>query len=285
MPLSNQDKPLCDVEDTKAALGNLAKVQTALRHRLMDLAFEHTNKVLGHLGNKDMYLLRDMAIYRAESIQYHVLLLLRTYNQGVANLENSPTDSEGPTNFVVMELSSKQQFAVFDSIVFHCISLFDYLGNLVALCAQNSQRKRNWNSVANAARHDENSLSTSPVAPVIQRLDREWVDRLYSHRSDLIHSRADLGGRTVTRYVSQEDSGAELRVFAPMRFVKNFQELYELSETHRITLRYVGFWCAERTAKSAIEVVNGLRKHIEQNRAVPEGDEPIQPPTPDENAS
>lgn len=282
MSSPSDERPVQDIEDLDGALRSLDKRNKILHDSLITLGIDYTNKIVGDFSDeKDkIFRLRDRILYRRNSLQFHLTLLLRTHNHAVSELHSGREEGEMPPGAMIMDRSAEQQFSIFDSILFHSISLFDYLGGLIQyLCSSKNRHKWDWDSAATAARHDENMVSSSPVAEVVERLDK-WVTKLYGHRADVIHDEPDLGGRTLSHDLMQDRY--DLKVFAPSGFVDQFDELKSLSETHDITLHYVGLWLCERTVNGAIEIIQGLRDHLEENREVSPGDEPIKFDPPEE---
>ena len=282
MASSRDDRPVQDVEDLEESLRSLDERNKVLHDSLITLGVDYANKIVGDFSDKKdkIFQLRDRILYRRNSLRFHLTLLLRTHNHAVSELHSEGRDEDVPAGAMIMDRSAEQQFAIFDSILFHSISLFDYLGGLIQyLCSSQNRHKWDWDSAATAARHDENKVSNSPVAEVVERLDK-WVTKLYGHRADVIHNEPDLGGRTLSHDLVQDRY--DLKVFAPSGFIDQFDELKSLSETHAITLHYVGLWLCKKTVDGAIRVIQGLRDHLEQNREVPPEDEPIKFKPPEE---
>ena len=274
--MPQDDRPILDVENVAEALEELARRADRVHDELISLGLDHVNKIEGSLFRSDeVFKLRETILYRRDSTCFHLVLLLRVHNHAVAELHSRIEGSELPLAPLIMNRSATEQFAIFDSIVFHAISLFDYIGNLVDyLCGAKKQKRLKWNGAVRSARDASNQISRSPVADVLDRLDREWVDSLYDHRSKVIHYQYGLGGRTLSQDLLQ--GTYDLKVYAPRRLVSGFDDLGRFRDTHAITLRYAGFWLAQKTMDSVVQVIQSLRRHMEDNRKVPEGQEPMQ---------
>src|SRR5690606_3421407 len=111
-----------------------------------------------------------------------------------------------------------------------------------------------------------------PVAPILIE-SSQWIDRLYDHRSDVIHFKMDFGGRTTTWDLMSGDR--DVTVYAPARFVNKIKPLRALAQDHSLTLRYVSFWLLEQTCQTILEIILRLRNHLEVHRAVEPGKEPL----------
>jgi hypothetical protein len=128
-----------------------------------------------------------------------------------------------------------------------------------------------WPNIIRSIRDHKNPLSCSPLAAIVNELHREFVDKLYEHRSDLIHHSADFGTAHTTHHI--KEGKIDFFVFSPRRITSRFHELKELSQTNRITLIYVAFWICEKTINSSLKLIDPLIRHIEINRKTRPGSE------------
>jgi hypothetical protein len=113
----------------------------------------------------------------------------------------------------------EQQFGLFDDLIFHSISLFDYVGNLADYaCGTKGQMKLKWNGLVDACRDRNNEMSRSTIAETVLNLNKAFVDKLYKHRSQLIHIKSDLGAAQASFNLMSGLS--TFKVFAPKRFVQ-----------------------------------------------------------------
>lgn len=130
--------------------------------------------------------LRDSLIYRSEAIIWHVTLLSRMQDQAVAKLYS--TFPNPNASYDIMRATAREQQFVFDDVVFNCITLFDYIANMVgfAYYGDRTESKMGPDSKICAGRGVRPSSSR-------QRVDcwgrRGWVDsrkpgfpRISAHR-------------------------------------------------------------------------------------------------------
>ena len=75
---------------------------------------------------------------------------------------------------------------ILDDLIFHSVSLMDYLGDLIGFIYINNQNLK-WQGACNSAYAKNNGLSNFKISPLIIRQDKEWVNYLYDYRSSLIH--------------------------------------------------------------------------------------------------
>jgi len=267
MALINKNHPILDVEEVESALKVVDQAIRELSDNLIGVGVDHINKIVGDLSDYDIYHLRDNIMYRVHSIRFHLVLLLRTRQHNEVKIH-----SGHPHKAILMNAQRDEQMAVFESIVFHSCSLFDYLGNIVDYVAAGHKRKKlQWRGAAKAARDKNNPLHNSPLATTIDKHSRQWIDKLYDYRSDLIHFKSDPCDVIYTH--TGRDGKHEIIVFAPSRFVKSIAVLREKSKTHKLSLLFAAFWLVEYSTNSTLDIIGDLREHMEMNRRVKEEDQ------------
>lgn len=271
MTTTSKRLPVLDVPNPAAALSNFRRRQNRLVNGLVELGLEYANKVVGSIFSpkaEDYFTLRECIYYRLGAMVFHLDLLLAIQKNHQRQHANRPFDDRARTN--LLDMGTQQQMALLDSIIFHAISLFDYFGNLIDyICGGKGQMSLKWNGALKSVRDPSNVLSTSPVAPTIIHLHRSFVDRLYEHRSHLIHLRSDRAGASAR--VPLVKGTPDFTVFAPNRFVALFPELAKKAEKRRLTIRYVSFWVTARSLDASMQLVEPLLLHLEVNRKTPEG--------------
>lgn len=270
----NKEKlPILDVADSEERFKSLIQSANRIQDGLVFLGLEYTNKVSGKFispHNDNYFRLRDSIFFRLNSVIFHLRLLRAVQNNHLERLNKAPFNSVERHRLLYAGI--EEQVQLFDSIVFHCISLFDYLGNLIDyICNNKGQMKLKWNGVLRSVNDINNPLSKSPISPVAKQLHAELVDRLYDHRSDIIHYSTDTGGAQSTLSLTTAESS--FTVFAPRRITERFAELKQLAEKNKLSLSYVAFWVAEKTTDAATKIIQPLLDHIDLNRKTPKGSE------------
>jgi len=271
--MSTDKRPVLSVTDSDERLRSITQTAGRIQDGLVFLGLEYANKVTGKFisqQSEQYFHLRDSIFYRLESLIFHLNLLLSIQRNHIGQLNKKPYDSE--ERHKLLYSGSAQQVQLFDSIVFHSISLFDYLGNLVDYIAGGKYQMRlKWTGVIKSVNDKNNPLSKSPIAPVVLDLNRKLVDRLYEHRSDLIHYSTDMGGAQATLNIMKGES--DFVVFSPRRITQRFPELKQLAMDNRIALNYVAFWVCESTVNAAHDLLSPLLQHIDIHRSTPKGAE------------
>lgn len=273
MTSNNPKLPLLDAENPSAKLDEFSDRQQSIIDGLIELGLEYTNKISGKFitpENNTYFLLRDTIFFRLSAILFHLRLLLSVQKSHNEQFAKKPFDEVARMR--LLDSGSQQQVFLLDSIIFHTISLFDYYGNLIDyICGSKKEMRLKWNGVLRSVRDPNNPLHNSPVVKVVVKLHNEFVDKLYKHRSDLIHYQTDQGGaRTSVKLMTME---SDFVVFAPKRLSRMFPDLRQYSDSHRLTINYVAFWISDRTLSAAHEIIGPLLKHIDLNRKTKVGSE------------
>lgn len=271
---SASDKlPILDVTDIDGRLESLYQSARRVQDGLVLLGLEYTNKITGNWfdpKNDNYFQLRDTIFFRLNSVIFHLRLLHAIQNNHIDKINSSPYNSI--ERYRVLDAGLQEQVQLFDSIVFHSISVFDYFGNLIDyVCNNKGQMKLKWNGLHRSVLAANNPLSQSPVSDVVKELHSNLVDKLYEHRSDLIHYTIDSGGAETT--LNPMSAESSFTVFAPRRITRRFHELKDLSESNRLSLNYVAFWVAEKTIDGASKLIPPLHEHLDLNRKTAHGSE------------
>jgi hypothetical protein len=262
--------PKLDLINPEESFKDLSHKIDQLRNSLISFGVYNTNKITGDMFDDKYCLLRDSILYRANSLLFHFNLLLNIQKMHIDNLKKTKFNSSD-RSLLILD-SRDQQIFLFDSIIFHSISLFDYWGNLVDyVCSSKKQMNLKWNGVIRSIRDKANTMFQSPVSEIILSLNNEFVGLLNEHRSDLIHNKTDLGAAQSSFNLMSAESN--FIVFAPKKFVKRFSHLKHLSKSNELTLNYVSFWLIEQTFDSLDKILKKLFEHIEINRKIEKGNE------------
>jgi hypothetical protein len=163
-----------------------------------------------------------------------------------------------------MDIYKSELTALFDSFIYHVISIFDYTSSLANFI---SGKKNNsnlmWTQLAKSVRDSKNILSKSIFAELVDKIDREFVGKMYDHRALLIHRTADFGGYTVSH--SSATGAVDSSFYASKNLIKNFPFLKEKNRETKITIRYVSLWILKETIKHINDILFSLKEEIKNN--------------------
>lgn len=187
------DKPQEKFDEIQKLIKVVSEGFMALSH---DYGY-HINNVFGKSedGKHEIYELRDNIIYRIESANLHFYLLIRRKleieNQFAEMLKKDPTVFNG---FIMgnphFERASDEIMAIYDSIVFHLSSCFDYLAMLTQfIFGNNPQQKLQWISLAKHCHNPKGEFSQRKFVENIKKINNDFVSKFNDYRAELIHRR------------------------------------------------------------------------------------------------
>ena len=109
-------------------------------------------------------------------------------------------------------------------------------------------------------------MSSLNFSQIIDRLDRDFVGRLYDHRSYIINVSSENRRSSFTHNLM--DDSFQAQIASSQKFNKNFPELKDLNKEYDLTISFVVFWMIKQTLTSIIEIQFGLKSYMEENRKV-----------------
>lgn len=265
----NKILPNLDVADINVCFDEIRKEINEISIRMTSLGFEFINKMGGDLiseKNKRFMNIRNSIQYRLSSILFHFTLLLDIQMSFQDRLDENPFDKEESIKYLI--LGGEQQYALFDSIVFHIVSLFDYLACLISYsCSGKYESKLKWNGLIKTSFDFNSYLSNSRLKEILQKWNNEFVDTLYNHRSDIIHYNMDFGNTGL--YIDPIKNKVYLEIEAPYRFVKKFRELKNISKENKIMINYSVEWFIKKSLLATKDIISGISLLMDTNRKVP----------------
>jgi hypothetical protein len=206
-------KPILDITDINEEFRTLNNNLELLQRRFMAIAMDYTHYIDNSLGQEEIYKLRDNITYRFFSTKLHTELLIKQHfaieRRFEELLKKDPQKIFGsyyPSN-PHFEHSEKEISSIFDSFLYHLVSVFDYMGTLTNyICGPkgNKQDTLKWTNLARSARDKTNHFGKKPIADKIKELDIGFVNKLYGYRSILIHEKAEFSRYSFSVHLGQE---------------------------------------------------------------------------------
>ena len=253
--------------DSDIKLVNLREGFTALS---LDYGF-HIENTYG--GNHKIFELQENVIYRLFSSLFHFQLLLRQHHAIEQRIgERIKKNPERYTQLIYPKkhpdfgYAEKEVSAIFDSIIFHLSSIFDYISILINfICVADKDQTPKWTVISRSARDSKNNLSKREIASVIDRLDREFVTILYSYRSGLIHTRSDINEYSFESRIETGELNA--RFICSNKIRKTFKNYGE--QINDYTVSHFTVWLIDKTVVVIAELLLSLRKEIKKQSKFP----------------
>ena len=253
-------------EERKAYFDGLSKQYKVLEDLLRTIVFSFVDKKLRRIPPKGhpLYEIRDSILFRFGSMWFHMDLLLKM-EQGLENYVTSKFPKLDVNDKGLLTYS-RQQLHLFEDIIFHTISIFDYMANLIGfLYLGNNKGKIKWNGIANAANDKKSIFKDTKTAGLIRIYNKALVDMLYSYRSTLIHHASETANATYTIRGTQKTVEGFFRIWCPDKFDKSLRERLNLTigcQNEQATLVDI----AACLIQDSINIINELAQSIKEEK-------------------
>lgn len=191
--------------------------------------------------------------FRLNCSTFHLELLCREID-----LVEQETKNINEKHFSYLANNSQNFNYIFDSIIYHVTSLYDYIGSIINFIQEKKQEFVKWNSIVQKHKNKKDQIYS-----LTYKFHREFVDNLFKIRSKLIHDKVILSG---TPY-SQDYLNVRHFFEVPTHrtILKHFGELQNLSNNSDISLKYTSFYLIRQTIEYLTEILFELKKYMEAN--------------------
>jgi hypothetical protein len=268
MTMDNK-KPIKDISGISTELNQMNTQFNSIGKKMMAVAMDYKTYIDATVKDNDIYDLRDSLLYRLNAAKFHLEILTGITSNTDLELttyyRKSP-DSQLGLN-IHFENRVNQISYLSDSLIFHLVSGFDYMSNLVEyICGDSKRKKLMWTQLAKSVRDKNNRYNTLSIANTIDQLDREFVGKLYDHRSYIIHTTKEK--RAASFKIQVMEAKCETHIFSFKKFNDQFKELKSQSVDFNLTIEYVLFWLINKSVDSFIEILFSLKHYMERNKKV-----------------
>jgi hypothetical protein len=267
----DKSKPIKDINELKVEITLVDKQFQSFYNKMLAIALDYQFYIDPRINENTIYKIRDNIIYRLNSSKFHFELLLDMATHLDIELTDAYRKMEIKNNPISLGIHFDQRVLqinfLADSIFFHLGSSFDYLSTLVEfICCTNKNKDFKWGQLAKSARDKKNPFNQNHIAKTIDIIDREFVNRLYDHRSYIIHTNVDKGPSNFIINVIQAE--CEAHIFSSNSFNKRFKELKTESQDYNLTIQYSLLWVIKKSISCLIEVLYELKSFMENNKKV-----------------
>ena len=170
----------------------LYKEINLLGNRLTAISIDYNNYFTKNFFiSKNSEIFSDMCSslrFRLNCSAFHLELLCREIDIVEQELYNI-----NKRHFSYLANNSQNFNYIFDSIIYHVTSLYDYIGSLINFIQERKQEFVKWNSVVKKYQHKK-----APIYTLSYKFHREFVDNLFKIRSKLIHDKVILSNTVLT---------------------------------------------------------------------------------------
>ena len=261
-----------DIENKDEKILEIINQTEWICDKLIELGIQYINKISGFNPNNDFIDLRDNLIYRIRCSRFHSQLLLNHEDIMLAHLEhlknNTNTELRLPA---ISQTILKEQYSIFDSFLYHLCSAFDYLAVMLWHIRYKNKENKTWNKLINKIRSEGDEI----LKETLLLENSDFVDKLFEHRSKIIHYSNDVGNSSISQNISESENNIKIKIWASKKIIKHFHELRKNYADSNVTLHFTAFWLFERTLKSFTNILRSTNQYIESNRIISKEDEPI----------
>lgn len=269
------------IMERKQALKDIQSLTKSLRDSLIKFGINYHNIILeGDFGKQEQWepcmILRNSLLYRITCINFHLNLLFQLDKHTLKQLSSILFNKE--KEIEIIKLGGDQQLFFFDDIVFHIISLFDYLGNLTGFLFYGEERMRlKWKGVVRCCKHStweknnmgREKIKNSNTHSVILKHQNELLLRLEEYRASLFHYRRDDAKRKVTTTLSDPiektyKMESTFTVTMPKDFKKWIRQLAQKSKEKELTLIEAASWLVRQSFIAANEIITALLQDLKR---------------------
>lgn len=263
------EKDYKDIENITKELNSILIKFDEIDQRMIAIGLDYNQYFKRNISNKNIYSLRDTIIYRLNATKLHIQILVNL----IGNLDAELTSlfgQEGGGREVYLHFAHRKSdiSALFDSIIFHIISAFDYVSILVSYVCLQGDKKLKWTNLAKSSRDQKNPFAKTTFSNLIDDLDKTFVGRLYDHRSYLIHESQE--SRSSEYSIDLLNGKVKTKIISSNKFNKNFSKLRKQEKD--FSLAYILFWLLEESTDSILKIQYGLKEFMEENK---EFDKPV----------
>jgi len=269
------EKKILNIEDRNEVLKTIsAKIgllNKAFRALSMDYSY-HIETTFGK-DHKIFDIKKDIE-YRLFSSKFHLELLFRQHLviqdriEKIYKTEPKKIIGEVYPSNPIFDYFEKEISSILDSIIFHLASVYDYVSSIINfICNKKSETISKWSQLNNSCLDKKNVFHSKKIAETIKEQHNLFVNKLYSHRSRLIHKTSDIHPLSLS--IKLKSGKTNVKFFATKELTKNFSELKKLSKTNEITIEYVAKWFIDKTFNSLFELMHSLRDEMEAMSTFP----------------
>lgn len=269
-------KEIKDIGNPEEEFNRLTERFRLLHDRFIGIAMDYKHYISSEMNDHEIFALRDNVLYRLHSARFHFQLLLEHHVRIETRLQNlyktKPEEFYQPgfEMYGIKDQSTKEIYSLFDSMVYHLCSIYDYLCRLINFShGKEILVNPKWNVFFHVKNLKNHIYCSQELTPKLKKIDDEFVYPLIAHRSHLIHTQHDIGSFNLTFNLGGDKFGAKF--YATKLFRENFPEIQIGNEAYELTVKYAALWLIDKTIKTTTEVLFELRDDMERNKKIPHG--------------
>ena len=243
-------------------------LRTELGIRAIGLIYhDHSSDIKSY---ENVFRLKDNIQYRLFSATHQYLVFLRELGLAEKYLHELCKENPSyidPNTFPFgnpyFEIIETELSSIFDSIIFHLSSVFDYLSH--AICYMYFTNKENtlyWTKLSKKVRGD--LKDEFEFCSMLDQIDRRFVGKLYDYRSRLLHNKRDK--HKFSGSIQLSNFAFKLKISCSETSLKHFPLITENNtEGKIITLVYLSSWLIKQTFKEVENLLDFIKIDLEKD--------------------
>ena len=234
----------------------------------MDYGY-HINNVFGqpNAGKHTIYELRENIHYRLNSSKLHFYLMLRRKidieHKFSQMLKENPKVFDG---FFMgnphFEFAADEIMSIYDSIIFHLSSAFDYLAMLLQFVfGKNPQSHLQWITLAKHCYSDNSEFVQRKFRENVKNVDRDFVSKFNDYRAELIHRKKSTSFANVSWKLLSGEVNTKFKVSDKMKSA--FKKIVDKDKEYCIT--FLTHILIKQTVLNIGNVIEGVKNEFAEN--------------------
>lgn len=256
-----RNKYLLDLGKRADELKKLDKKFTRLHNRFLAVAMDYKYYINPTLGDAEIFKYRDNVIFRLQSARFHFNLLLQ-FQEIIEDKINKMSYIEDPIRYTAFQKQAIEEiYSLFDSMVYHVCSIFDYLFSLINFIhGQTKLVNPKWNLFKSNKNLDKKLYCSEELIKALDIIDQDFVYPLIKHRSHLIHTEHAVGN-IIFNY-----SELKVRFLVTKTLKDHFPNFEKENGNIDTTLGYAAKWLLDKSFKSVTEVLFEIKDDMKKNK-------------------
>ena len=263
---AQHDTIMLDIENPNESVKEIKEKFLRLHNRFIAVAMDYKYYINGNFSDDEIYKLRNNVIFRLQSARFHFELLLQHHHYIEHNIKEihssqHPVLNGGPELQMYQIQATEEIYSLFDSLVYHLCSNFDYLFRLINFIhGKTNLSQPKWNLYKTEKNLKQNIYCSKELIEALEILDQKFVYPLIKHRSFLIHNEYAIGG---LRMVLND---FKTRFLATKTLKEDFPELEKEFGEKDMSINFAAKWLIEKTFETITEVLFEIRDDMIRNK-------------------
>lgn len=233
------------------------------RFQKLTMTYNHhliTNDV-NFIENLKIYEYKDNVLFRLKSVRFHFNLLMVCQGTFEDNLKNISMSNNPLIQMNYERMGTEELYSLFDSMVYHLCSIFDYLFSLINFVhGKEKLDKPKWNNFRTDKNKKKNLYCSAEMIEALTKIDDNYVFPLIQYRSHLIHTKHQVG---MLHFIHQDNKS---KFLVTETFKNHFPEFTKEICNQTTTLAYAAKWLLDMSFKNITEVLFEIRDDIYRNK-------------------